>query len=197
MGKYTYTSNLGKKEYVAFPAGHGSESLLVPTVVEVSAEDWKEGSICAYELLWQQAPQWLEIKKMGITKIYVGNLLAVHLLRRRHSLGQMLSRHSELWNKQTLTGRLLLPIHIHRSFIIQALSVLSVMPRFDAQKFREEHFALGWDLRVHLVQFRHCIDKETLHHIYYKITFSFDNLILVFISLSLSARSNFYSQSSI
>lgn len=91
--------------------------------------------------------------------------------------------------KQTLTGRLLLPVHIHRSFIIQALSVLSVMPRLDAQKLREGCFAWGWDLRDHLVQFPHCVDKEALLLICCQITFSSDHLILVFISLSLSTQS--------
>lgn len=131
-------------------------------------------------------------KKVGTRKIFVGNWLALYLLRRRHSTS---NAPKAIWNvKQTLRGRLLLPIHrVHRSIIIQALSVLSILPRFDAQKFRKEYFALGRDLRDHLIQSPHFIDKETLLLTYCQITFSFDNLTLVFISLSLTIQSNFYS----
>lgn len=67
---------------------------------------------------------------------------------------------------------------------------LNVMPRFDAKKFTQQYFAVGRDLRYNLVQAPHFIDKETLLPVYRQITFSFDNLILVSIGLSLSTQSD-------
>ena len=60
-------------------------------------------------------------RKVAERKTSAGNSLALHLLRRRCSLGQMLPRHSELWNKLTLRGGPLLPVHMYRSFVSQTL----------------------------------------------------------------------------
>lgn len=88
------------------------------------------------------------VEEVAMRKISVGNLLALHLLKIRYSLGQMFPRHSQLWNKQTLRREFMqpIPIHIYRSFIIWALSVLSVMPRIDAQKLRG-NFGIGKNLK--------------------------------------------------
>lgn len=101
----------------------------------------------------------------------VGNLLALNLLRRRHSLGQVLPRYSELWNKNTLRGGLLLLIHIYTSFIIQALSVLNVMPRFMRRNSNSSTEEQEGILRDHLVQYPSFIDKGILFPVYYQVTF--------------------------
>lgn len=89
-----------------------------------------------HPLLWQQVLSWQKVKDIAMWKITVGNLLALHSLRRWHPKGQMLPRHAEVWNKNIGRAGLLLPIHIYRSFIIQVLSELSVRSRLHAQKFR-------------------------------------------------------------
>lgn len=44
---------------------------------------------------------WQGVEKMARRERSVGKLLAMHLLRRRYSLGQKLPWHSELWNKHS------------------------------------------------------------------------------------------------
>lgn len=193
MGKYTQTSNSGEDEPISFSAGYGSKVSYGTHSPDGVRSGLEEGvQMCLLTTLATNTTTAGDKKKVCTRKIFVGNWLALHLLRRRHSTS---NAPKAFWNvKQTLRGRLLLPIHrVHRSIIIHALSVLSVLPRFDAQKFRKEYFALGRDLRDHLIQSPHFIDKETLHLTYCQITFPFDNLTLVFISLSLTTQSNFYS----
>lgn len=149
MGKYTQPSNLGEDGPISFLAGCGSKASYgthSPDGVRSALE--KGVQMCLFTTLATNTTT-AGGEKSG-QEISVGNWLALHLLRRRHSTS---NAPKAFWNvKQTLRGRLLLPIHrVHRSIIIQALSVLSVLPRLDAQKFRKEYFALGRDLRDHLI----------------------------------------------
>lgn len=104
-------------------------------------------------LLRQQERPRQGVEEVAMRKRSVGNLLALYLQRRRHSLGQTLPRHSELWNRYTLREGLLLPVHIYRSFIIQALSALSVRPRSDAQRSREYYLEQKGTLGDYIIQF--------------------------------------------